>query len=71
MHKRPLYLMAVGALTLGAVSCSDNDRSLTTSDSVERIAASTSETAAPFSINNGAFVFNDTSETAEPIRINQ
>lgn len=35
------------------------------------IAASSTETGEPFAINDGAFAFNDTSETAEPRRINR
>ena len=38
---------------------------------VTRAASTSSEDAEPSPINDGAFVFNDTSETSDPVAINR
>lgn len=37
---------------------------------VLQVARATSETAEPFPVNNGAFVFSDTSEVTDPVPVN-
>lgn len=44
---------------------------LSSTEQVRAIASQTSEVDEPFAINDGAFVFNDTSETNAPAPINR
>lgn len=37
---------------------------------VLQLAKATSETAEPFAVNDGAFVFSDTSEVTDPVSVN-
>lgn len=69
---RTLVLAAASVAALGA--CSDNNLEggkPGTSNSVLGLASTTSETAAPLAINDGAFAFNDTSDVSDPININK
>lgn len=68
---RNIVLVAAAAAALGA--CSENNLQggkPGSSASVLGLASATSETAAPLAINDGAFVFDDTSEVSDPININ-
>ncbi|HEY0973585.1 MAG TPA: hypothetical protein VGE57_03750 [Solimonas sp.] len=66
-------VMMVSAVSLFVAGCDDNDppRPDSTTQAVLDLASQTSETAEPFAVNNGAFVFNDTSETSEAAAINR
>ena len=66
-------VMVAGAASLFAAGCSDNNppRPDSTTQAVLDLASQTSETAEPFAVNDGAFVFNDTSETSEAAAINR
>ncbi len=75
-HSLPVALLAASALLLVA-GCDDNDDLPTvppaapTTLAVLELANDTSEVADPFPVNDGAFTFNDTSETTEPNAINR
>lgn len=76
-HSLPVALLAASALLLVA-GCDDNDGLPTvpppiapTTLAVLDLAGDTSEVADPFPINDGAFTFNDTSETTGPTAINR
>jgi hypothetical protein len=81
--KRKLAIMTSVGLAAGLVSgCGGGDHgeastggspppssvSLTTLDNLS-LAQKTSETSAPFTVDNGAVLLSDTSETAEPVSI--
>ncbi len=63
--------IAIIAMLLASCSDSDSNRSLTpgSSEQVRDLAAVQSESAEPIAINDGAFVFTDTSETSDPIAV--
>lgn len=42
-----------------------------TSQTVTQLSASSSESGEPFPINDGAFAFNDSNETRDPLAINR
>lgn len=75
-NRRQLLLVAAtsGALILGACGGSgNNDRDRDPANSTNQvlaIASTPDDTGAPISINNGAFVFNDTREDTDPVSIN-
>ena len=75
LNSRQLLLVAAtsGALILGACGGGNNDRNrdpASSTNQVLAIASTPDDTGAPISINNGAFVFNDTREDTDPVSIN-
>ena len=69
--KHRLALVVIPLVLLAA--CSENNLDggrPGSSANVLGLASATSESAAPLVINDGAFVFDDTSEVSEPIDIN-
>ncbi|MES0872549.1 hypothetical protein [Sinimarinibacterium thermocellulolyticum] len=64
-----IALLATGLL----VACDDDDdrapRSQSSTQRLIVIASQTDETAEPFPVNDGAFVFDDTAENTEPVPI--
>ena len=63
--------VVVATLTFSACSDSDFVNGNESSTQVLDTAQTTSEVEQPFAINDGAFRFNDTSETSSPIAINK
>ena len=75
LNSRQLLLVAAtsGALILGACGGGNNGRNrdpASSTNQVLAIASTPDDTGAPISINNGAFVFNDTREDTDPVSIN-
>ncbi len=73
MIKVKPHLALAGLSVLVLAACSENNLQggkPGTSAAVLGLASATSETAAPLLINDGAFVFDDTSDVSEPIDIN-
>ncbi len=73
MSKAKPHLLLAALSMVAVAACSENNLQggkPGTSAAVLGLASGTSETAAPLAINDGAFVFDDTSDVSEPIDIN-
>lgn len=66
-----LVLAALGLSACGGGSGGGgNGTPVSSTDNVQTIAASTDDTGPPMAINDGAFTFDDTSESSSPQPIN-
>ncbi|MGQ0502061.1 MAG: hypothetical protein ACT4P0_05535 [Panacagrimonas sp.] len=65
-----LVLGALGLSACGGGGSSGNGNPVSSTGDVQAIAATTDDTGRPMPINDGAFTFDDTSETSRPQPIN-